>query len=274
MKKLSLVFVLTLAVGMAMAQKTTVITQSGNWNSADVSQTAGTFAYGNHAELDANSIFATQSGNSNTLNTEQRGSSNFVELMQSGENNTANMKQFTLVGGSLNTAKIMQSGNLNKVDLLQKEDPLVFPDDSKNKATATQSGTNGSYKLVQGGDEWSPTAEQSLTQSGIGNKADVLQIGIKIVSDIAQSNNFNSAILNQNGTQGGRGIAISNSWQSGASNLLDIHQYYDAGDLEANSVQNGLSNKTNIQQNSNHILNVVGTQLGVGDMINVKQIGF
>lgn len=275
MKKLSFIFAMVLAGSMAMAQagKTTWITQSGNGNLADVKQTAGLDNYGYAANLEPNSIFATQSGNSNTLNTEQRGASNFIELTQGGEKNEATMKQFTLVAASSNTAVINQSGNKNIADLLQKEDPLVFPDDSKNKATATQSGTLGTYNLKQGGDEWAPTAEQSLTQSGTKNMAEIKQVGISIVSEINQSGNLNTAELDQLGTQGGRGTAISYSSQTGTSGLIDIDQYYDAGKLVANSVQNGVSNTTDIEQKSNHILNVTAMQLGA-DIITIDQIGF
>ena len=266
MKKVSLVLALGLVVTFAMAQKTTWITQSGNGNLADVTQILG-------SDAAPNSIYATQSGDLNTLNTEQRGVTNYIELVQSGDENTANMDQFTSATGITNTAVVVQSGAWNKANLTQKEDPLVGLDNSKNKATATQSGTQNSYVLKQGGEEWGTTNEQYLNQSGASNKADVSQIGYTDYSEINQSANWNKAKLNQTAGQGGVGTATSNSWQTAASNMLDILQQYDSGKLQANSVQNGAGNTTNIEQQSNNILNVVSQQLG-SDIINVKQIGF
>lgn len=265
MKKVSLIFAMVLAVSFAMAQKTTWVTQAGTNNLADVMQTS--------FDGDATSIYATQSGDWNTLNTEQRGFNNYLELMQSGDHNLANMKQFTKGSPNMNTAVITQDGDLNKANLTQKEDPLDFPDDSKNKATATQSGDYNSYVLNQGGNEWSPTNEQYLTQSGDANNALIDQFGYTDYSEIRQLGNWNTTKLDQTAGQGGAGTATSNSWQQGTNNLLNILQDYDPSQQIANSIQNGVSNTTNIGQEGNGLQKVVSQQLG-SDIIKVTQIGF
>lgn len=266
MKKLGLVLALVFVVSWVMAQKYSVITQSGNSNIATVLQ--------NSTDGDLNSIVATQSGNLNDLSTEQRGNNNYIELTQSGDFNNATMEQFSKgTAPNLNNALIAQSGEWNEAALTQKEDPLNFPDNSHNVSNATQSGNNNAYVLNQGGNEWNPLNENYLIQSGNNNNAAIDQFGYTDVSDIKQFGNGNDANLIQTAGQGGAGTASSISHQQGTGNTLDILQDYDPLSQYANSTQNGVNNLTNIRQEGNGAQTVLSQQLG-SDVINIEQIGF
>jgi hypothetical protein len=266
MKKLSFLLAMVFAASFAMAQKITTVTQTGNWNTANVFQ--------NSMDGDANFIYATQSGDFNALNSEQRGNNNYVELLQSGDFNDAVMKQYSKgAAPNLNNALLVQSGDWNEATLTQKEDPLNFPDNSHNVGRMTQSGANNSYILNQGGNEWNPLNENFLVQSGNDNKAVVDQFGYTDYSEISQLGNSNEAELTQTAGQGGAGTAKSYSYQEGTGNLLDILQDYDPLSQYANSHQKGISNTTNIEQQGNGSQTVVALEEG-SDTVNIKQIGF
>jgi hypothetical protein len=266
MKKLIFLFAMVFAVSMAMAQKTTTVTQTGDNNTANVFQ--------NSMDGDANFIYATQSGDFNNLISEQRGGNNYLSLDQSGDFNNAIMEQYTKdVAPNLNNALIVQSGDWNEATLTQKEDPLNFPDNSHNVSHATQSGDNNAYTLNQGGNEWSPLNENFLVQSGNDNAALIDQFGYTDYSEISQLGNSNDAYLTQTAGQGGAGTATSYSYQEGTGNLVDILQDYDPSSQYANSHQNGIGNITNIDQQGNGTQTVDALQEG-SDAINITQIGF
>lgn len=265
MKKLSLILALVFAGCFVMAQNSTWVTQSGTNNVASVIQHAG--------GLEANNIYALQSGTYNALTTEQTGTKNYIELTQGlGGHNVATMEQFSAASGGLNTAAIAQTGDFNEANLTQKEDPLAFPDDSKNLANTTQSGNNNLFNLKQGGNEWSPVNTQNLLQSGDNNDAAINQFGYTDNSTINQIGDGNDADLKQTAGQGGAGTAVSNSYQEGLNNNLDVLQGYDSALHQANSTQNGSGNITNIKQDRATIENVVASQQG-SDILNVTQIG-
>lgn len=266
MKKLVFLFAMVLAVSMAMAQKIATVTQNGNYNTADVFQ--------NSMDGDANSIYATQSGDFNDLITEQRGNNNYLELTQGGDFNDATMEQFSKgTAPNLNNALLVQSGLWNTVTLSQKEDPLNFPDNSHNVGRMTQSGNHNTYVLNQGGNEWNPLNENYLVQSGNNNEADVDQFGYTDFSDIRQFGTSNEASLIQTAGQGGAGTATSYSVQLGTDNQLDILQDYDPLSQYANSYQNGGGNTTNLRQEGNGAQTVVAVEDGT-DAIFIEQIGF
>lgn len=266
MKKLVFLFAMVLAVSMAMAQKIATVTQNGNYNTADVFQ--------NSMDGDANSIYATQSGDFNDLITEQRGNNNYLELTQGGDFNEAIMEQYSKgTAPNLNNALLVQSGLWNEATLSQKEDPLNFPDNSHNVGRMTQSGNNNSYALNQGGNEWNPLNENYLVQSGNDNEANVDQFGYTDFSDIRQFGTSNEASLIQTAGQGGAGTATSYSVQLGTDNQLDILQDYDPLSQYANSYQNGVGNTTNIRQEGNGAQTVVAVEDGT-DAIFIEQIGF
>lgn len=279
MKKVSLVLGMVLAVSMAMAQKTTWVTQSGNGNEANVTQQAS-LVDGN----DATSIYATQTGAWNVLNTDQSGNNNYIELNQNGNNNTANMIQKTLENiafGGINNALVYQAGSANAANLTQKEadQSRITVDLSKNTSVATQAGTNGTFNLNQGGATFKPENVQTLYQTGNGNMANIDQKGIKDMSTIAQTGAWNGANLKQ--LEVGMSAAFDKSYssQAGHNNTLNVTQDTDApiilvggtGIQYAESYQASSQSTTNINQNSAGVQQVVGSQAGTNDHLNVTQ---
>lgn len=273
MRKFGILFAMVFTVSMVMAQKTTWVTQSGFGNVANVTQSAC-------VSLDAVALYANQSGTWNTLNVDQAGSDNYIELYQSGANNTADMTQLTCninnpgPAAYGNDADVYQSGNSNSASLIQKEDDTDGWDYSQNNANAIQSGNNNAYTLVQGTVKWQPVNAQSLVQSGTGNSADIDQTGFSSDSEIRQPGDWNTADLDQSGPSGiGSAYTKSYSWQVGGSNnLVDIGQTGNPGLQYANSVQDGTSNTTNVYQSSWAVQQVVSSQDGSGDIINVTQV--
>jgi hypothetical protein len=271
MKKLSLVLMLVLAGCFVMAQKTINIAQNGNNNVANLlqdDQTLGGFQ--------TNAIFASQLGNGNVLNSDQKGKSNYIELTQGGSGNAAIMEQLGYdLAAETNTADVHQGGVGNYANLLQKENmtPTAanFNHDI-NVTRAQQTGTGSTYILNQGTVTYVPTNYSELAQTGNNNAATINQTGQTSTSIIGQSGNGNRADLNQNG-QSGMGASSwvnSASSQTGTGNLLNVKQF--TSQTFATSNQNGIGNTTNIDQLSWDVELVNSTQNGTGDIINVTQL--
>jgi len=283
MKKISVVFLaMVLAMGMAMAQKTAWLTQSGTSNSATITQNA-------LVSGDATAIYADQSGNSNSLVSSQSGKSNYVKLTEEGSSNVASMQQFALNNGTsnlgyTNTADVTQSGSSNNVSLTQKENGSGT-DYSNNTAHATQSGSSNTFNLTQGSANGMSINASYLVQSGNSNVSGIGQYGLTNYSEISQNNignglgNGNYASLNQvnptlfpNSTLSASSWDISNSWQDGGqNNILAISQTGISVLQKATSDQDGYNNKTTINQVSMNEQDVISTQRGTDDNIIVSQ---
>jgi len=276
MKKLSFLFAMVFAVSMAMAQKTTWVTQSGFGNDANITQSSAL-----PGGYDVNSIYAVQSGDWNKLNTLQQGKTNYLELTTNGNDNTAKMTQSTmetLPAGGVNDAFVTQGGARNKAELAQGEIPNApgSYENSVNTAHATQSGISNTYILNQGmlSNGYSPDNKQYLTQSGYGNNADLNQRGMTNYSDIAQTitGTWNIANLDQNDAAlPGAGYDKSVSSQTGTKNLIDIYQHGNPLLQQAESFQDGTANTTNIKQLSWGVEKVIATQDGISDILKVDQ---
>jgi len=278
MKKLFISIVAVLfAVSMTYAQSTTFVTQSGNYNTANVNQDLSN----PNAPLRTSSIYATQSGSYNLLNADQLGSANYINLNQSGYSNTANMNQLTLNAtsyGYTNNADITQGGNYNSASLTQKQDPGT--DYSTNTVHANQSGNHNSYTLGQGiptnaGTMFQPINNQFLTQSGDYNSASLSQGGQTQYSEINQTStaNGNYAQLTQRGESGmSSSWDKSYSWQSGSNNNVMIDQVGSpSGGEFGTTYQDGNYNHTGVTQNSWSLQNVTSDQHGNHNSLDVNQ---
>jgi hypothetical protein len=271
MKKLSLILALVFVGCMAMAQKTINIAQNGNNNVANLLQDDQVLG-----GLTANYITASQWGDGNILNSDQKGKANYIELTQGGNGNAAIMEQLGYdLNVETNTADVYQGGVGNFASLLQKENAVPTPSNFNhdiNVANAQQTGTGGVYLLNQGTQTFVPTNYSELAQTGNNNAATINQTGQTSFSIIDQSGNGNRADLAQYG-QSGMGASSwvnSISSQTGASNLLNVDQF--TSETLATSNQNGVGNTTNIDQLSWDIEIVNATQNGTGDIINVTQL--
>lgn len=275
MKKLSLILGMVLAVGMVMAQMTTVAHQFGIGNLANVTQSASATI------VETATINAVQLGSWNVLNTSQTGLMNYIDLNQGGANNTANMTQMShdaaFVGGN-NTADILQTGNNGKANLVQGEPALGSGADvSTNTARAKQYGQNNTYNASQGARYNVPTNVSTLEQGGLGNLAGITQKGRKNTSNIAQGGNWNKAYLDQgndtyiNTPPSMIPFGSSYSSQTGTNGIVGVNQHGNPGLQYANSIQNGTANTTNIKQLSDRTQLVEFVQSGT-DIINVTQV--
>jgi hypothetical protein len=271
MKKLSFLLILVLATCFAMAQKTINIAQNGVGNIANLLQDDQVLG-----GLTQNSIYASQLGNGNLLNSDQKGKANYIELTQGGTGNAAMMQQLGYdLTVETNVADVHQGGTSNVANLLQRENMVptsVNFNHDINIAHAQQTVTGGTYILNQGTVTFIPTNNQDLVQSGVGNLATINQTGQTSLSTIDQPGNGNRADLNQNG-ESGMGASSwvkSVSSQTGTGNLLNVKQF--TSQTWAVSNQNGNSNVTNIDQLSWDLEDVISTQNGTGDIINVTQL--
>jgi hypothetical protein len=276
MKKLVFLVAIIFAISMTYAQTTTSVTQSGNYNTANVNQDLSN----PNAPLRPTSIYAVQSGSYNVLNADQLGTANYISLNQSGYSNSATMNQLTLAAttyGYTNNADITQSGTYNSANLTQKQDPGT--DYSTNTANATQSGNNNSYTLAQGlphaGTVYSPINNQYLTQSGDYNYASLAQGGKTQYSEIKQTSTAygNYAELFQKGQSGqSSSWDKSYSWQNGTSNDIMINQIGSpSGGEFGTTYQNGDYNHTGVTQNSWSLQNVTSQQHGNHNTLDVNQ---
>lgn len=275
MKKIIFLFAMVLTAGMVMAQQNVWVTQTGYGNTANITQDAERSGV-------TSSIFAVQSGTWNALNANQLGETNYIDLKQTGANNIAEMKQLTreIHGpGGTNTANVLQSGNANTANLTQREDNQGGYDFSVNYVNAVQSGNNNNYNLNQGRPglfPYIPNNTSLLIQAGYANSAVMNQSGRHDYSEIRQSGNWNSALLDQRGIDQGDVAPVSSwarsfSWQTGSNNSLGIQQAYHLNNEYAESYQNGTANTTNITQIGFSIQDVISVQHGSGDIINVLQ---
>lgn len=189
MKKLSLIFVMVLAVSFAMAQKISTVNQYGSWNTASVYQYS--------TDGDQNSVYALQQGNNNLLNSTQIGvvfnNINYVELTQTGVDNDAYMVQTGLAyntakvtqsalssynyaavdqTGYYNYSEIAQSGFLNRAELDQTAS--VYGQGTAT-SVSTQNGTSNTLDILQDNNAASQTA--TSTQNGLNNNTKVRQEG-------------------------------------------------------------------------------------------------
>lgn len=294
MKKLVFLFAMVFAVGMVMTQKTTNLFQSGNNNSADVTQISSS---------GENFINASQTGDGNSLKTFQLGWENELELYQGGNYNTADLKQFTLDKDEIhgyNDAEVIQKGDHNTASLSQKEvdpndtddggewvwDPQWWnwfheeyipnpeEDRSVNEASATQSGDNNSYTLNQGRQALQPDNESYLVQSGNNNTAILTQLGIQNESEIRQTGDGNNAELLQISADRNNEYNYSESfsWQTGAYNSLEVTQTGEFDEQYAESTQNGNNNSTTITQIGVEEQTVDAYQKGTSDQLEVNQV--
>jgi hypothetical protein len=268
MKKIVFHFAIVYVSIYVMAQKVTFLTQAGNANMANITQTS-------LISLDANAIYAVQSGIGNTMNSTQTGNSNYVELSQGGGSNQANMAQLATdvvaAPGGNNVADIHQGGISNTANLLQKElnaTPANYSFDN-NVSRAQQTGEDGHFNLNQGTVAWQPTNYSELYQSNTNNVADLNQTGLVSTSYITQIGAGNAADLDQSGASA-FGSETSFSSQEGSGNLISVFQHDNPASEYAESYQDGIGNTTNIHQKSWGPQTVSALQEGT-DIINVLQ---
>lgn len=209
MKKLSFILAMVLGTGMAMAQKTTTITQSGNNNDAFVTQNA---IYSG----DVTTIHAFQTGTLNELTTDQTGLDNHLDLTQGngGGNNTATMTQLS---ENYEIAEIWQTSNSNTATLTQNgaSNKYAYLDQlsNSNLGTITQNDGGVQYaRLQQFGDLNTGTINQNdggqqwvdLTQRGLyvfanyDNRAYINQVGFQLQDVKAyQTGNYDYSNIKQ-----------------------------------------------------------------------------
>lgn len=281
MKKLSLFLAMIFAASFVMAQKNAWITQSGNYETANLTQYSGVQNNNPPNNFDNNSIYAVQSGTFNAITSSQTGGNNYLELTQSGFDNTATMVQSKLPGSlatATNTAFITTSGDRNNVTLTQDENPLDAGgyDYSINTATALFSGNHNNYILNQGmlGNGYVPVNKQTLTQSGDFNGAILNQRGMTNDSWITQSGDQNTAVLKQyDAALPGAGYDKSSNVQSGFLNKLFINQSGNPLLQEVNLTQalGGSYNEATIGQLSWGLENITISQQGVQDKVTTNQ---
>jgi hypothetical protein len=206
MKKLSFLFAMVLAANVVMAQNTSNITQTGNTNDADVTQTGSNLLNGSQTgNLNEATVTQISTTASNEALFEQGGgiyepnpgNSNDIVISQNGASNYAKSREYH----SGNKASITQIGNLD----IAKQ--WIW---GGNGNTAIQSQTGGNQN-------YSEIAINGL--NGV-NDARTNQVGNKNIGSIGQgwsgrAHGSNTASISQIGDQ----------------NKVDLSDYYAVGEL-------------------------------------------
>ena len=296
---ISIVFVVS---GLALAGNTATITQDGDDNTASATQSGDL----NTATIDqiANDSSATQSqtGNNNNATILQEGKwpdgpvfNESASQTQNGNNNVAEIKQITdsTHGGS--TAKQVQNSNGNYARAWQFSwNSTIIQKQSvgnNNELQAYQTGNAGYIKQVQegqdniaaideqGGGGWTLGNTATQTQIGNWNKSLISQYG----TGGSKSAEGNEAHVVQNGSdnwagEGLFGTGLFGIYQEGNYNYARIKQNDNVNKAEA--FQYGDFNTINITQNGgsglfgtygDYVNKCVVTQTGDGNSGAVNQ---
>ena len=238
MKKLLMLFSLILMCTFVFGQTNyALVKQTGNWNTATVSQVSMSPAVAR-----INSLDFFQTGNNNALYATQTAwTQNFSDGVQSGDNNFADVDQKS----PDNNSTLLQSGNSNIMKLDQGT--LGGYPVADNYAVATQSGNYNKYYMNQDGQK----NVQYLTQSGKFNKAWLDQTSKDPAklnwSEIKQSGDKNWADLDQLGMDVG-GKAYSDVYQTGDDNDVMVAQVGEYYDNDSYLLQKGNKNDAFIYQ--------------------------
>lgn len=257
MKKLSLIFSMVFAAGMAMAQtnqsvinasgkdQIATVDQQGGYNTSNVTQSnkdnVTTVTQVNHLLVAGNSILSnvTQSGERNDATVSQihDGSNpNQVGLIetvitQAGNDNEAIQNQ----GDNSNTGLLYASINQSGDDNFASQNQMKY----RNSAYIDQSGKNNTAMQAQDAslllEEEETSHYASINQSGDNNYAEQVQNGHSNTAIAVQSGNGNDSWQTQN------------AWKSVAS----VNQSESGKNNEATQTQNGALNKATITQASN-----------------------
>ena len=243
MKKLSLVFVMVLVAGMAMAQNYAKISSTGNYQKAVIDQSI--------TDLNNNGTII-QSADGSAASDPTIGS-----IYQVKNNNSASIDQvgFRQYGAidqiSNNTAIMTQKGQWDGSYIYLWGDnnhATVYQDGGSNSANIkTQSNYNGTIanplSIIQVGNSNGALINTGMTTPSMGNHA-----------SISQTANENQSVINQEG--GNYNQATINQY----SNLNDANLNQTGSSLVANIDQwGGVENKVNLNQK--------------GGMVNIDQNG-
>lgn len=270
---LSLIFVLGLT-GLALAGNTSTVDQTGNDNTATVTQDGD----GNVASIEqaSNDSDATQDqdGNNNNAVLEQvsgwpvPGTAVINETgsqTQDGTDNQAELMQWSNEGFGGNTGIQLQEGIANNAIAWQysiDSDVSQTQDGTGNKARIYQVGfENSATQKQEGDDNWAAIDEQASSESEGGNTAYQGQFGSRNKSLIAQygAEGLKTAIGNlasvtQDGDDNWAGEGYNNGglfgiFQAGDYNEAEITQ--DGDENEASIYQYGNLNDASIDQDGN-----------------------
>ena len=162
MKKLTFLFALVFAVSMAMAQHSSTVSETGDGNTATITQG---FA-GSGTALDGNISAVTQTGDDNDavvsqFNNGYAGQHHESLIMQEGDLNNASVNQQNALGnayinqiGDQNTANILEVGNFGAAAPaagIAPYDAYAMQDGNNNLVHMSLYGTNISGVAIQKG---------------------------------------------------------------------------------------------------------------------------
>lgn len=247
MKKLSFIFALVFAAGFAMAQNSSVISTTGNYNDAFITQgvannnTASILQVQNAAPLYHALAQITQEAGSwgkitqyDTRNYAQIGEKLYdrAEIYQNGTVNSSNIS--FEYGQGYNAGYVNQVGTYNGGYIYSTghnngtmNDPLAIRQNGNTNAAVIESGWNApasNYNLT------------SINQSGDLNESKIRQEGGDWnLARVNQTGNSNVANLNQTGAYL---VATIDQW-GGNTNIVNLKQTAGNADID----QNGTGNK-------------------------------
>lgn len=164
MKKLSFIFAMVFAASFAMAQHTEVLTQTGDDNSATITQGFGVPA---GPALPGNEAIVTQTGDDNIADVDQvnngyAGSEHKAEVLSVGNSNYAKIDQQLEDRGNAiidqlgngNDARITQVGNFGAAEPINPPyDAYALQHGNDNDILMNIFGTNSTARAIQYGNE-------------------------------------------------------------------------------------------------------------------------
>lgn len=290
MKKLSLFFALVFAVSMTMAQHVSTVIETGDGNSATITQGfdgTGTALNGNTSNVeqdgDNNGAVVTQYNNG------FGGQAHNSEIYQTGNDNAASIEQQNATGD----AYISQIGNENEANILEvgnfgvaapaagiaPYDAYASQEGDRNIVNMSIYGDGASAVAIQKGND--NTIYQELGQD-VGNKV------FKSSAYANQMGNSNVAmqIMEGQGFAGGITIQFEREriWQTGDNNYahqlqtddilpggINYAEIRQTGDWnESWQTQSGLNNDSRVTQNGNSNWSTT-TQFGNDNVAVVQQ---
>ena len=234
MKKLSLVFVMVLIAGMAIAQNSSVISTTGDYNDAFITQ--GT------ANNNTASILQVQSATSayHALAQISQEASSWGKISQYDTRN------YATIGEKLNDrAEIYQNGKVNSSNI------AFGYGQGSNVGYVEQVGTyNGGYMYTTGHNNGTQVDPLSIKQYGNSNGA-IIESGWN-----APASNWNKASINQNGD-----LNSSKIRQEGG----------DGNDARVN--QTGKEDHADVVQTGSYLVASIDQYGGNKNIVNLKQSG-
>ncbi len=290
MKKLIFLFAMVFAVSMAMAQHSSTVTETGNDNSAMITQGFD----GSGAALPGNVSTVDQTGNENDatvlqMNNGYGGQNHNSDIDQMGDMNSASVEQQNATGdafveqiGDGNTADVLESGNFGMAHPaagLAPYDAYVSQTGDNNEVYMTIYGTDAASAAIQNGDD------NLITQQlGQGN-------GDKVQNSSAYANqqgdrNEAMQVMEGQGFAGDIDILFEKEriWQTGDGNYayqlqtddnipggLNYAEVRQTGDWnESWQTQTGLNNSSIVTQNGDMNWST-STQIGNENEVVVQQ---